>query len=217
MIPEPLMPDPYFSADEAHAALGHLELDAGVLMDSVLGGVREARNITPEHPVTARGFTQWSDTVAALRARLMARGWTKEDPQNSPRVISPGQAVSIMVIGGNAATGKSLQIKPGTARRRGPMTTSAVEVNVQQMLDLSGLEVASPSRTPLTWVLLYHVSYSERVVRAELSLPEGIEDDSISHWFSRIILPSQDLEGVDIPVSATAPEDDVDFRISEIP
>lgn len=215
MIPDPLMPAPFVPADAASTALGHLGLDAQVLMDAVLGGVRAAQNITPDHPVTARGFTQWSETVAALRASLLESGWTKEDPQNSPRIISPEQAVSIMVVGGNGATGRSVDIEPGTARRRGPMTTAAVEVNVQQTLDLPGLESASPDPTSVTWVLLYHVSYSEGVARAELSLPDAIEDGNISHWQARIILPSQHLAGVDIPFSATTPEDDVDFTISE--
>lgn len=215
MIPEPLLSDPFIPAGDSSAALAHLGLDAEVLTDAVLTGVRRAQDINAFYPVTARGFTQWSETVAFLRESLLKRDWTKEDPQNSPRVTSPDSKFSIMVVGGNASTGMSLQAKPGTARRRGPATTAAVEINVQQMLDLPGLPIATVGRAPSTWVLLYHCSYSESVVRAELSLPDAINDGDISNWHSRILLPPVELADVDISLNPLGPQDDVDFRITQ--
>ena len=196
MIPEHLQSQPYVTAQDAPSVLALLGLDNGVLMDSVRTGVARAQDVTAFHPVTARGYTQWSETVAYLRQELVGRQWAQGDPQNSPRVFSPDGKTSIMVVGGNADTGVSVEKDPRTARRRGPATRAAV---------------------PLTWVLLYHWSKDEPTVRAELSLPAAVTDDGdISRWSHRILLPPQDLTSFEVPQRPAGPQDDVDFRIVEL-
>lgn len=88
MIPEPLQSQPYVTAQDAPSVLALLGLNNGVLMDSVRTGVARAQDVTAFHPVTARGYTQWSETVAYLRQELVGRQWAQGDPQNSPRVFS---------------------------------------------------------------------------------------------------------------------------------
>lgn len=220
MIPEYLQAQPYVAAEGAPVALARLGLDEGVLMDSVRVGVLRAQDVTDFHPVTARGYTQWSETVAYLRQSLFERQWTRQDPQNSPRVFSPDGMTSVMVAGGNADTGVTLERNPRMARRRGPMTRDAVQCNGQQMLNVS-LELPSTraSQGPFTWVLLYHWSKDEPTVRAELSLPVPgavTDDGDISSWSHRILLPPQDLTGIDTPQRPVGPQDDVDFRIVEL-
>lgn len=214
--PDPARPELYVAPEDATPALASLGLDAAVLVNSVRTGVESAQGITPFHPVTARGFTQWSETVAYLRHELVEQGWKRGDPQNSPRVLSPDGAMAIMVIGGNADTGISLTVNPRTARRRGPATRAAVQCNDQQVLDIN-VPAAWTRQQPLTWVLLYHWSKDEPVVRAELSLPVRVtDDDDIAQWSSRILLPPQDLTGLDLPQRPASPQDDVDFRIVEL-
>lgn len=217
MTSEPLRLEPFVSSDHAPSALELLGLDSDTLTIAVLRGVRQAQNITNFHPVTARGFVQWSETVAALREQLNERDWRQADPQNSPRVLSPDGLTSIMVIGGNANTAVSEDLTPGTARRRGPATGAAVQCNGQQMLDLI-FELPSIRQTqlPLTWVLLYHWSKDEPVVRAELSLPAQIVDGNITQWTSRIFLPPTDVSDLEISHRPAGPQDDVDFRIVEL-
>jgi len=211
-------------------SLESLEVQETALLDAVRMGVSSAKNITSFHPVTARGFIQWSETVASLRQALDGEGWRRSDPKNSPRITSPDGRTSIMVIGGNADTGVSLDVTPATARRRGPATEAAIQGNGQRrgsrrgmpgqgVLDIDiVLDLKRESKQPQNWVLLYHWSSDEPVVRAELSLPISIEDGEIKNWEHRILLPAQGLDEFEIsPRPAGGPQDDVDFMISERP
>lgn len=218
MLPEPLQSWRFVSEQDAPEKLNDLALDVDVLGDAVRNGVIRAQDVTPFHPVTARGYIQWSETVATLRQALVARDWTQGDPQNSPRVFAPDGKTSIMVVGGNSDTGVSLDLEPKTSRRRGPSTRTAVQCNGQQMLDvILELPASWQQQGPLTWVLLYHWSKHEPSVRAELSLPAEItEHGDISRWSHRIILPEQDLTSFEVPKRPAGPQDDVDFRIVEI-
>lgn len=211
--------NPHFStgADNAEDQLGRLELDAPVLTTALLRGVAQARNITSFHPTTARGFTQWSETVASLREQLDHRLWTRHDPQNSPRITSPTRKTTLLVAGGDPNTGVSQQLMPRTARRRGPATQRAVQCSGQQMLDIP-LNISSgwDLEADLSWILLYHWSTSEPVIRGELSLPSRIEKGVVTGWAHRIILPEQDLTPSGISQRTDGPEDEVDFRIIEL-
>jgi hypothetical protein len=89
----------------------------------------------------------------------------------------------------------------------------------QGILDIDiVLDLKREPKQPQTWVLLYHWSTNEPVVRAELSLPISIEDGEIKNWGPRIFLPAQGIEDFEIsPRPAGSPQDDVDFMISERP
>lgn len=220
-----------FSFDPSEGSfptLDSLGIEQTVLMDAVRLGVVRASDITSFHPTTARGFVQWSETVASLRQDLDGRGWKISNPKNSPRVTSPDGQTSIMVIGGNENTGVSLDLTPQVARRRGPSTQSAVESNdpindrglrggIQGVLDIV-LEMPRTWQQPQNWVLLYHWSSKDPVIRAELSLPTAIDEGMITSWGPRILLPTQGMEDFDFDIvpQPVSPQDDVDFRIVEL-
>lgn len=210
--------------------LESLGVHESALLAAVKAGVSGANNVTAFHPITARGFTQWSETVASLRQSLNEEGWTRSNPKNSPRITSPDGRTSIIVIGGNADTGVSADVSPTTSRRRGPATEAAVRSNSrnrgparwipgQGVLDIDlVLDMKRNSDPSKTWVLLYHWATDEPVVRAELSLPISIEEGEIKRWEHRILLPAQNVEDFAITFGpAGGPEDDVDFTISERP
>lgn len=210
--------------------LASLEVPEMALLTALRTGVSGARNVTSFHPVTARGFIQWAETVASLRQALDQNGWKSSDPKNSPRITSPDGRTSIMVIGGNTDTGISQDIMPATARRRGPATETAVRGNGKRLAQRGGilgqrvldidivLDLKRDPMQPQTWVLLYHWATDEPVVRAELSLPISIEDGEIKTWEHRILLPEQGIEDFEISSRPTgSPEDDVDFTILERP
>lgn len=208
--------------EEDAPTLASLGLNEEVLTGAVRQGVQQATNITAFHPVTTRGFVQWAETVASLRQALADKDWEISDPQNSPRVSSPDGKTSILVIGGNADTGRSPKVMPRTARRRGPTTHAAVESNgpglglrggVQGVL----IEMPRPAEESQTWVLLYYWSTDSAEVRAELSLPLSIEAGEITTWGPRILLPRQDLTEFEIPALPTGPQHDVEFTIEELP
>lgn len=225
-------PFPRQSSKSAYAppTLASLDLREEDLLGAVQDGVNGAKNITKFHPITARGFVQWSETVASLRQALGQNGWDASDPKNSPRITSPDGLVSIMVIGGDEHTGVSPDVDPTTARRRGSATRDAVLSNAggarpsrkpmrgQGALDIQvSLDLREGSDEPQNWVLLYHWSTTEPLVRAELSLPVEIEDEKIKTWRHRILLPPQGLEEFELTARpAGSPEDDVDFMVSEL-
>lgn len=230
MTDAPRTPIP-FSSDPSEGSLPTLDslgIEQTVLMDAVRRGVIRAKDITSFHPITARGFVQWSETVASLRQDLDKDGWSISNPKNSPRITSPDGQTSIMVIGGNEDTGVSLDVSPRTARRRGPSTHAAVESNdltnggglrggIQGVLDIV-LEIQRTLKQPQNWVLLYHWSTKDPEVRAELSLPATIKDGEITSWGPRLLLPTQGMEDFDFDImpQPVSPQDDVDFRIVEL-
>lgn len=201
---------PSVPAAERLAALG---LDVEVLSDSLMSGVQGARNVSPHHPVTARGYVLWADSVGALRSSLTARGWTNDDRLNVPRVVSPDGEHALVIMGGNDSTGRSLDFAPGLARRRGPATHRAVEVNGQLELFKWG---ATPATEDIrTWVLLYRWSRAEPVIRAELSLPSRMDKGDVVAWKERILLPEISLDQFDLSDFDVTAEDDVYFGISQ--
>lgn len=217
MPSEALKPWRYASGSDVTQRLAGLGLSAAPLLDAVLNGVRSAQNITSFHPVTARGFMQWSETVASLRQAVVDLDWIASDPQNSPRVTSPDGRTSIMVAGGDAATGVHGE-EPSLARKRGPATRRAVQINGQGQFDINlvmpGTQVAPG---PATWMLLYHWDHHRPVVHAELSLPVDFTDEGqVRRWSHRILLPEQDLTEFSISQNPGGPHDDVEFGIVEL-
>lgn len=219
--------DPQQGTD-SQITLEDFDLNRDHLHQAARAGVVAALNITPYHPVTARGFVQWADTVASLRKQLSELGWELTDHQNSPRVITPDKHRSIMVAAGDKNTGRKGK-PPRFARRRGPATRVSVEVNGQQTLPLrelqEGLELNQlrhrngTAGQPETWVLLYCWVPEERRVHLELSLPSAMDDEGqVTEWAHRIpvddlMLDAEDLgDGVDMAAAAQ----DVDFRITEV-
>lgn len=218
-VPEFFETQRHFSSPESSAPLAALGLDAQLLTEAVRSGVSGAQNITAFHPVTARGLTQWSETVAFLRSALDERGWQATNPQNSPRVTSPDGKTSLMVAGGDHATGVPHGTTPRTARGRGPATRSAVECNGQLAFDIPlTVPLSRNLREPFVWVLLYHWSKDEPEVRAELSLPTVLDPTTgvITDWAARILLPTQPLDDFEISQRPGGHLDEVNFRIEDI-
>ncbi|WP_029088121.1 hypothetical protein [Brevibacterium album] len=225
MIPEQLSHTRNASDMQADTALAEMGLRADDLTSAVAAGVRAAGRITADHPVTAPGFTLWSETVAHLRHTLGERGWKRVNPGNSPRIVSPDGRITLMPVRGNHATGVSPDVEPSTFSHRGPATVDAVRRNAQ-----TGLALLSPEAEPadLTadhiWFLLYHWFEDSPEFRAELSLPllSGSGDDEpdavvFSRWRRRILLPPVDTSGFEVPMRPHHHTDDeVPFDIDEI-
>lgn len=170
--------------------LAELGLDMEVLEQAVHHGHNGAERATALHAKTAAGTYRWNETVAALRAELVERGWIPSDVKNAPRILNEEKNVSIMVATGDQNTGTSKI--PKNATSKGSMTQADVWNNGNQLVIE---EVASllAEKSPATWVLLYFYSRQYNHIRLELSLPSGMENGFISEWEERIILPKIDL------------------------
>jgi hypothetical protein len=191
---------PIVHEDAAAASrLGELELSPEDLVVALRAADMQARMWTTLAPPMMAGMARWGKTNELLRARLVQRGWSHDNPKGLPRTISPGRDFAIVATTGDSATGLP-EANPSTKYAKGVQTVLAVGRNLQLAFDFPGMDVAqglwdvAAEEDPLaTWLLLYHVTPEQ--IRAELSLANGIDlRGHVSAWIERIIVPAIDLE-----------------------
>lgn len=169
------------------ADLAELGLKLQDLVDAINAGELARRGCTANDPPTAPGYSAWSRIVRTLRDINLAKEWTKNDAGLST-VINPDGTLAIAVAAGDAFTGTDKN--PSTKYPKGRATHDAVEAN---QLELFATGPKKRAKGPLTWILLVHATTTE--VRAELSLPESIDDAGyVRTWTRRIPLPPQPVE-----------------------
>jgi hypothetical protein len=146
---------------------------------------------TPNDPPIIPGTHAWSYTVRTLREELCPLGWRKADPSNFPLVINDARKINIAVESGDMLTRRAYG-SPRTKSLKGLYTEAAIlRNNLESDLfpeDLSEdlRRVAAILEFP-TWVLLIYITDDE--YRAELSLPDEIDDGQIVSWRERIFIP----------------------------
>lgn len=199
--------------EDVDAALARLGLTVKPFIHAVRSGYLSRIARTANDAPAAAGFYQWNDTLRGVRDELVLLGWTRVDEQGFSTVVSSDGKIAIAVSSGDEATGVARSF-PRTKRDKGPRTADAVNTNAAQ-LDLFPETLSEPtvSGDCLTYVLLFHADRKE--LRAELSLPVSLDDqDHISSWRERIILPSQpiDPEGAIMPEPDFSPEIDISVQ-----
>ena len=176
--------------------LAELDLTAADLISALIGADLEARTWTPLAPPMMAGLARWGKTNELLRARLVGRGWSHDNPKGLPRTISPAGDFAIVATTGDALTGYPGG-RPSTKYAKGIATVRAIGRNFHQLaFDFSDAYTGEDSWAVgddgddlATWLLLYHVTPDQ--VRAELSLGNGIDRRGhVSEWIERIILPA---------------------------
>lgn len=175
--------------------LEKMGLCADDLRESVWEAYLETRNCTPNHPVPYEGMKMYSELVAALRNRLVLKGWEKE-PGGCEKTINKDLKQAIIVSSGNSFTG----IDSKTSSNKWPKGLSIngmVEINKQ--LELFNIEnkptqenIKTCKEDIKTWFLLYHRDKSE--IRLELSCPYEIVERRTAEWIERIILSPISLD-----------------------
>jgi len=179
--------------------LQDLDLTAGVLLNAVTASYQARSNCTELDPKMFPGLTMWATAIRHLRMGLLPR-WTVNDEGNYPLTVSPDGSVAISVATADEATGVANR-SPATQSSKGPRTMEAVAANNAQL----GFELVYPDGWALpaydggrfgdcaTWLLLIHCD--ETTVRAELSLPLGVDEfRRVSGWKERILLPNIDID-----------------------
>jgi hypothetical protein len=214
-------PRPRVIIDALDVATRLLELDASldeqVMLESNTRGFEARVEATPAHAPTAAGTYHWHAFVFAFRLAMTERGWTIKNHLNCPFIISPDKSISILVMTGDAETGREFGI-PKNQADKGRVLSDAIDFN--QSYDLfersaiSHLEKGALG-TQL-WVLLYHVERdhtgTSKEIRTELSFPSRFEKKKIVGWAERIILGPLDL-GPDPAVALPVPMEPIDFPI----
>lgn len=219
---------PLEHADEAGTArLGELGLTPGDIDYALRGADAEARMWSAAAPPVMPGIARWAKTNELLRLRLLARGWSLDNPGLMPRTISPDRRRAIVATAGDAATGIP-GVNPTTRYAKGAQTARAIETNVQLAFDFVGLfswpepsdlapsDDAAPggaasgnavsgdavsggsmSARAVETWLLLY-NAAETRIRAELSLASAMSDAGfVGAWRERIILPVIELGSPD--------------------
>jgi len=169
------------------------------VQDVVMAGVHARTNGTHHHPKTYPGYSQWAETVRALRDVTVPLGWSPTDKNNFPLCVHDDRLLAIAVQTGDRETGTTGI--PSNRAPKGASTEHAVAVNVRQLSLFEAEEIpllpsASDGADHIMWILLYHVAHNE--VRFELSLPSKMVGGKIRSWQERIIFPAISLDGTQI-------------------
>lgn len=162
-------------------------LELEVLTEVMVAGYRARIEATPLHAVTAAGTYQWHAVIAELRTYFVGEGWTAQDPQNCPMILSPDRSIAIIAMTGDSETGKP-HGSPTNQADKGAVVEKRVELNKQYSLFKQAS--ANGKQATQMWILLYHYDQSTREVRFEISLPSEFHKKKIIAWEERVILGS---------------------------
>lgn len=174
------------------------------LVQKALRSGQLAGDFTPSsRPRTAKGFNVWSESNGELREALARLGWSYNDEDNIPRVISPDGLVVLTAMSGNLRTGFREGEHPQTRRKRGRACFRIVKVNLQtEMVELLPVESEDTDNADAislhgkTWFVLYY--RDGNTVRSEVSCARAVNKaGDLLKWSERIPLPDFDLDEPD--------------------
>lgn len=195
---------------DAERRLRELDIKESELRNPLLHGYGYAASCTSHNPLTLPGTMAWGFTIGALRDLLVARGWTIGRFNNFETVIHPTRSHAVAVTSGNSHAGDPTAT-PRTRYRKGETMQLAVSGNTQLSFaslsdSLAFVPDASDPRGMHTWLLLHYHDRLAEQIRAELSLPNFMENGWITGWAERIMLDPMDFStGI-----AITPDDDLD-------
>lgn len=190
------------------ARLIELDLTLEALLDVVRHYALAMNSQTDDHPTWSKGIGPAGEAVYALRSRLKAEGWTREEVKSFALTVHPRGELAINIAKGDEGTGDPL-VNVSTTSEKGACTEFAVQAN-QFLLDLP-VPDQPPSTSRPTWYLLVRKTFHG--IRAEFSLPVGLVDKHISLWEERLMLPMISEDGEE-PLVSGFEDDGFDIRIS---
>ncbi len=177
----------------ALAKLRALEINQPDLVMAVRAAEIERRSCSSLEPSVAPGFKAWAAGFRTLAEQLVPRGWVKTETRGLPRILNPDTRVAVAVVTGDEETGL-LTRAPRSKSPRGPQSVFLVRSNEFQLNLFEGrrFRPLPAEEEQITWWLL--MASNGDTVRAELSLPVGIGEDSrLAIWKERIIVEMGDL------------------------
>lgn len=203
-----------FDGPAAEAELRQLGLETADIVAAVEAAEITRRSCSPLEPSIAPGFKAWVAAFTALAERKVPQGWEKTETKGLPRLIEPRTAVAITVGSGDEGTGTSGG-RPATKSPRGPQSVLYVRSNQSQLQIFEARELRQlPAEAEqVTWWLLIYSDGDD--VRAELSLPVGLDDKRrLGFWEKRIIVDIPDLS---LPPSGQDEEEPLEVEVNVRP
>jgi hypothetical protein len=175
------------------AKLRALEINQPDLVMAVRAAEIERRSCSPFEPSISPGFKAWAAGFRTLAEQLVPRGWVKTETKGLPRILNPATRVAVAVVTGDEETGLVTGV-PRSKSPRGPQSVLIVRSNEIQLnlFEASRFRPLPAEAEQITWWLL--MASNGDTVRAELSLPVGVGEDSrLATWKERIIIELGDL------------------------
>lgn len=202
---------------DAERRLYELDLLPIELRNALLNGYGYAASCTSHNPLTLPGTMAWGFSIGALRDILVARAWEVGRSNNFETVIHPSRSHAIAVTSGNARAGDRTAT-PRTRYKKGEAMMLAVSRNTQMSLASLAHHAAlvpdqSDPRGMHTWLLLHYYDRLSESIRAELSLPDYMENGWVSGWAERIMLDPVDFS-TDVDLGIDDGDDDIDIDVT---
>jgi hypothetical protein len=206
-----------FEGFDAERRLHELGLVAAELHDALLNGYGYAASCTSHNPLTLPGTMAWGFSISALRDILVVRAWKVGRFNNFETVVHPTRSHAVAVTSGNARAGDRFAM-PRTRYRKGEAMQLAVSGNTQMSLaslsdDPAFVPDEADPRRMHTWLLLHYYDRLTETIRAELSLPDYMENGWITGWAERILLDPIDFS-TDVDLGIDDGDDDIDIDIT---
>jgi hypothetical protein len=181
------------TAADAMSRLAELGVSIEALQRAVAEGHSARILCTSNDAPFIPGTEAWRFTLRTLREELGPLGWRNADPGNFSLVINDKRRINIVVASGDAAVRLS-HLTPRTKALKGLYTEAATVRNrvegdlFPETLPEEVRRVAASLEFP-TWILLVYITDEE--YRAELSLPDEMEEGNIVSWVERIFIPDR--------------------------
>ncbi|MGE0456239.1 MAG: hypothetical protein AB7O37_21045 [Vicinamibacteria bacterium] len=173
-------------------------------MDAATRVEIERRSCGPLTPSYTIGITAHGRGFVTLAERLVAAAWEKDETFGIARMVNPETGIAVALCSGDGDVG----LASGRPRSKCPHGVGAatfVKHNEQMEIPFPGrprTEAAPPCKT--YWLMTH--SNGKDVLRAELSLPVGVDDENyFSIWHERVIL---DMPPVDSLAGRRVVEDE---------
>lgn len=204
----------YSQPHEAHRRLMELGVSLEALVAAIEAGHTGRLLCTPNDPPFIPGTEGWRFVVRTLRERLLPLGWRKADPGNYSLVINDKRKINIVVASADKFV-RSTGGDPRTNSLKGLYTEAAVARNNHQG-EMFPETISEEIRTVAaildypTWILLIHITDEER--KAELSLPNIIEDGIVTDWDERIFIPDS-ADGAGTAEESDSGDSDFDIPV----
>ena len=179
-----------YDGPQTTVKLNILGLTEELLVDAVLAGEIARRSCSPLAPANAAGIEAWIHSFVRLAEELVPTDqWEKTETRGLPRMVNLETRIALAVCNGDGGTGLRWGA-PKSKNPRGQQSVLFVRSNERQLnLFTEGPWVPlPPDEEQITWWLLIY-SNEDEILRAELSLPVGLGEDSrFSFWRERILL-----------------------------
>jgi hypothetical protein len=180
-------------SQEGYELLGKADLSAYQLKD-VCGRILARYNeATPNDAKTFPGTAAYFAAVRGLRD-VLAPAWVGKWENSLELVVNnSNDGLRILVSSGDENTGIPDKT-PQTKNHKGERTKTAVNINQMAFPFMKG-GLPGAGKT-ITLIMLYYINRKTNEIRAELSMPIGVDPRTlkVSGWSLRIILPSIEFD-----------------------